>query len=429
MALILPSREKTAIHVRQIQSAMENLPNESVLLIQEVAVRRRTLTAVSAELGLTEAEAATLLGDAMCSLHDAILGLSSHTPECNAEPPQSQHQDETAWPTRRIPADGEVEAYLAGAAFFGQQGRWLDSVALLVRVADSAKQVRQSPDTANAFRRTGEAFFRISDFPNMAEHHRQELLDSAKACFHDARAVSELINDDDTTYSILCDLATVYFAKGDLSMAKTIAHLAHRLAPSEGNGARQSQRALLFKRTISSFAESREACIAFGSTRAVVAIDVTLSRISIDADRLALAEEYARRALALCVQHKWISQAESIYAVLDEINDLATRADREARMRQLGEHLAKTKRRSTLDADSMNHSVRYVRRDGEFVGTAIAETHNGKLEFWQREAWEIDWNRFEPSDVERREVEQLFEGMGYDNGDIRIDVDELKRRG
>ena len=374
MTLTIPSRTVTKSRLRAIACAMEGLPEESASLIYDIALERKTLNEVSVAIGLAEGEVAIRITDAMCSLYDILHDTTNETVDFDADESHSNHVDTGGWPLTQVPLDGEVEAYLAAAKHFQENGRWHDSTILLVRAADTAKAAGRRLDTANALRMTGASFLRMGETPNLPEEHRHTFLHSAKSYCEDARSVSELIGDDKTTCAILYDLATVHLAQGHTLMAKVVARRCERFAESQGDQAQQDrihdllsrieanarkrggealskkaksddvlpkERTALLERAQASLSEARDACVACGHEEEVVAIDVTLSRVSICAGNTARADTFARRALASCIQNGWISRIEPIRDLLDEINELATRPDREARARQLAKQVEK----------------------------------------------------------------------------------------
>ncbi len=374
MALTIPSRTVTKSRLRAIACAVERLPEESASLIRDIALKRKTINEVSLSLGLTEVDVAIRLAVALCSLHDILRHTTSGIVDVAADESHFDDVDEGWWPISKVPMDGEVEAYLAAAKYFQESGQWHESIILLVRAADTAKAAGRGCDTASALRLTGTAFLRMAEAKYLAEHHRQTLLNSAKSYFEDARSISELTGDDKATGAILYDLATVYSLQGHTSMAKALARLSERVAESHGDQTQKDkirdlisrieadakkligeaswkkaqsddvspkERTTLLERSHSSLSEAREAYVACGDDKEAMAVDVTLSRVSICAGNTARAEKFARRALASCINNRWFPQTEPIYDLLDKINERATRPDREAQAQQLAEQVEK----------------------------------------------------------------------------------------
>ena len=414
MTITMPTRDETAICLRLVHAAIESLPRNERRVIQQTVLQRKPLRAVAVSLGRSETEISMLLARALLQLHQRMIvgenELAGATPCVESQ--------RGAWPVNHLPAHGDIDAYIAAAKYFQQRRQWSDAVRCYVHAAEAVDGATRRPDAMNALRLAGVTFLEMAEDGGIPPRHRPELLASAKSYLHQARAVAELIDDKKANCSILRELATAYRLEGNLSIAKTHALVGFHLARDYGDPAEiETCQALADSLKPSDTEQS------VSDLESEVARDLALSRALIDSGHLGWAETLAKRALALCLGPRWIHQAETIEVLLQEINERTTRGDVESRMRQLVDHLSKQEQ-----ALEFERRVRYLRRDGEFVGTAIAEIHSGSVEFWLREAWDVRWERFVPCDEERSAIEAVL-ANGSSADDLRIDVDELRRRG
>jgi hypothetical protein len=350
MALKLPCRGVAAAKIKSVAEALERLTPEYAEIVNQLILQRSSLGMISTRMGVSESVAARKVTTALCLIADEIRRIEAESPPSLPETNDGIEAWTGRWPMSQLPVFGDAEAYLAAAEHYAENGRYNSATVLELRAFEVAKRASR-PNTATALWRCGIAFLRMARTSDLPERHRATFLDSAKSYLEDARAVSELTKDDKTKRIILCDLAKVHLAQGHISMARTMANLAKRSADASADDGEQANIAGLFdhieteatqrfEAAIGRLLQSRNACR--GDATAAVSIEIALARTSLTAGRLARADEYAHGALSLCVQHKLHSQAESVHKLLDEIDERATRADREARIRQWVEHMRKS---------------------------------------------------------------------------------------